>query len=261
MRVRPRRWLRIGVTTRNWPRAASRRRPRGDSVAARGRVGPVAWAVTRRGDVVDRRRVTRLCPRGPHHRHRRPAQRRQVDPVQRADQERGARGELPVRDDRAQRRRRRAARPAARRCWPRSSSSEQIVPATVSFVDIAGIVRGRERGRGARQQVPRQHPRGRRDLPGDPRLRRRRRRPRRRRGRPGRRHRDDQHRADPRRPADHREGDAAAGEGGQGQEDRRKPSLDARRRRAGAPRGRHDAVRRRGRGRDRPRRAARAVAA
>ena len=38
---------------------------------------------------------------------------------------------------------------------------------------------GRERGRRARQQVPRQHPRGRRDLPGRARLRRRRRDPRR----------------------------------------------------------------------------------
>ena len=59
-------------------------------------------------------------------------------------------------------------------------SAQQIVPATVSFVDIAGIVKGASRGRGPGQQVPRQHPRGRRDLPGRPGLRRRRRRARRR---------------------------------------------------------------------------------
>ena len=36
------------------------------------------------------------------------------------------------------------------------------VPATASFVDIAGPGRGREQGRGPRKQVPGQHPRGRR---------------------------------------------------------------------------------------------------
>ena len=62
-----------------------------------------------------RRAAPRLAAREPHHRHRRPAQRRQVHPVQRPDQERRARGELPVRHDRAERRRRRRARPAAGR--------------------------------------------------------------------------------------------------------------------------------------------------
>ena len=76
----------------------------------------------------------RFARRGTHHRHRRAPQRRQVDAVQRAHQGRGARRELPVRHDRAQRRRRPAARPAARRagrgssrasrsCRPRSRSS------------------------------------------------------------------------------------------------------------------------------------------
>ena len=41
-----------------------------------------------------------------------------------------------------------AAGPAARACSPRSSVSEQILPATVSFVDIAGIVRGASEGEG-----------------------------------------------------------------------------------------------------------------
>ncbi len=36
--------------------------------------------------------------------------------------------------------------------------SQKILPATVDFVDIAGIVRGASRGRGPGQQVPREHP-------------------------------------------------------------------------------------------------------
>ena len=36
--------------------------------------------------------------------------------------------------------------------------SERVVPATVSFVDIAGIVRGRQPGRGDGQCVPLPHP-------------------------------------------------------------------------------------------------------
>ena len=51
-------------------------------------------------------------------------------------------------------------------------ASAKTVPATVTFVDIAGIVARRERGAGAGQQVPLPHPRGRCDLPGGPRLRR-----------------------------------------------------------------------------------------
>ena len=89
-----------------------------------------------------------LGRREPHHRHRRPAQRRQVDPVQRADQERRARGELPVRHDRAERRRGRRARRAAREL-AELLTREKIVPATVSFVDIAGLVRGASEGAGA----------------------------------------------------------------------------------------------------------------
>ena len=66
--------------------------------------------------------------------------------VQRPDQERRARGELPVRHDRAQRRRRRRARPAAGRAGRDLRLGQSILPATVSFVDIAGIVRGASRG-------------------------------------------------------------------------------------------------------------------
>ena len=94
----------------------------------------------------------RLDSRGSHYRHRRPAQRRQVHPLQRADQERRARGELSVRDDRAERRRREPARPPARRSSPRSSTPSASCPATVSFVDIAGIVRGASEGEGLGNQ-------------------------------------------------------------------------------------------------------------
>ena len=77
-----------------------------------------------------------------------------------------------------------------------------------------GHRQGRVRGCGAGQQVPRQHPRGRRDLPGRARVRRPRRRARRGPDRPGRGHRDDLDRADPRRPPDAGEGRPAPGEGG-----------------------------------------------
>ena len=207
------------------------------------------------------RRTVEPCE--PHHRHRRPAQRRQVDPLQRPDQERRARGELPVRHHRAERRRRRRAGPAARRRWPRSSARPSSCPATVSFVDIAGIVRGASEGEGlgnkflanireadAICQVIRAfrdadvvHVDG--EVVAEER------------------HRDDQHRADPRRPADHREGAAAAGEGvaarqGQEQVARRLAAVTAAQERAAEG---HHAVRRCSRGRHRPRRPARAAPA
>ena len=63
--------------------------------------------------VVGVRRTRSLALHGPLDRHRRLAQRGQVHPVQRAHRERGAGRELPVRDDRAERRRRRGPRSAA----------------------------------------------------------------------------------------------------------------------------------------------------
>ena len=110
---------------------------------------PVRPPGRRGGRPPDVRAVRRLDRRGTHHRHRRPAERRQVDPVQRADQERRARRELPVRDDRAQRRRGRRARRPAGRARRDLRISAKIVPATVSFVDIAGIVRGASEGQGS----------------------------------------------------------------------------------------------------------------
>ena len=43
-------------------------------------------------------------------------------------------------------------------------NTEKIVPATVTFVDIAGIVKGAPEGEGLGNKVPGQHPRGGRDL-------------------------------------------------------------------------------------------------
>lgn len=82
-----------------------------------------------------------------HDRNRRSAECRQVDPVQRPDQERRAGGQLPVRHDRAERRRRRRpGRPAEQAGgYLRLPAA---APATVDFVDIAGIVRGASEGEG-----------------------------------------------------------------------------------------------------------------
>ena len=71
----------------------------------------------------------RLAARGTHHRHRRAPQRGQVDPLQRADQERRARGELPVRDHRAERRRRRRPGRAAARKLAELFGSAKVLPA------------------------------------------------------------------------------------------------------------------------------------
>ena len=133
-----------------------------------------------------RRRATTLVSRVPHPRHRRPAQRRQVHAVQRADPQRRAGRELPVRDDRAERRRGAAARPAAATSWRRSSRSAQDRARRRVVRRHRRHRQGRLRGCRAGQQVPGQHPRGRRDLPGGAGVRRRRRRARRRPGRPAR---------------------------------------------------------------------------
>ena len=46
--------------------------------------------------------------------------------------------------------------------------SSEVVHETIEFHDIAGLVPGRRRGRGARQPVPGRDPRDRRDLPRGP---------------------------------------------------------------------------------------------
>ena len=81
-------------------------------------------------------------------RHRRAAQRRQVDPVQRDPRYRGGRGrELSVLHDRTQHWRvpvpdRRLDRVA------KSRARQEVVPTQLEVVDIAGLVRGASRGEG-----------------------------------------------------------------------------------------------------------------
>ena len=85
-------------------------------------------------------------------RHRRSAQRRQVDAVQRADARADRGRELSVLHHRSERRRGAGAGSAARRSWRRSSKPEKIVPTTVEFVDIAGLVAGASQGEGLGNQ-------------------------------------------------------------------------------------------------------------
>ena len=155
-------------------------------------------------------------PHGFQMRHRRPAQRRQVDALQRADADRGrAGGELSVLHHRAQRRRRRGARsPSRRPGGDRRLEGDHPDPA-----HLRRHRRPRARrveGRGARQPVPRQHPRMRRDRPCRALLRGRRRHPRRGPHRPAVRHRHDRDRADARRPREPRAAHRRDGEEGQG---------------------------------------------
>ena len=70
---------------------------------------------------------------------RRPAQRRKVDDLQCVDSfGPGARGELPVRDDRAERRRGSGSGRSAWSVLREIVSGKRIVPAQMRFVDIAG---------------------------------------------------------------------------------------------------------------------------
>ena len=86
-------------------------------------------------------------------RHRRPAECRQVDAVQRADADRGgAGGELSVLHHRAECRRGRGARSAARQARRRSPNPSEIIPTRLTFVDIAGLVRGASKGEGLGNQ-------------------------------------------------------------------------------------------------------------
>ncbi len=96
------------------------------------------------------------------HRHRRHAQRRQVVAVQRADEGRRRGGELPVHDDRAERRR----RAGARRAPGAGRRDRRRVGDRVGHDRLPRHRRARRRrarGRGARQPLPREHPRDGRD--------------------------------------------------------------------------------------------------
>ena len=133
-------------------------------------------------------------------RHRGPAQRRQVHPVQRADEGRHRRRELPFCTIEAQRRRRRTARSPAGQRWRRSSSPSASCRRSSSSSTSPAWSPAPAPGRGPGQPVPRPHPRDRRDRQRGALLRRRERDPRRRQGRPDRRHRGHPDRAVPGRP-------------------------------------------------------------
>jgi ribosome-binding ATPase YchF (GTP1/OBG family) len=80
-------------------------------------------------------------------RHRRPAQRRQVHPVQRPDQVRYRGGELPLLHHRAEQRHRADARPRLD-ALAAIVKPKRILPTTMEFVDIAGLVAGASKGEG-----------------------------------------------------------------------------------------------------------------
>ena len=85
-------------------------------------------------------------------RHRRTAERRQVHAVQRADRDRrGAGRELSVLHDRAECRPCRGARSAPGAAG-RDRQVGKIVPTSLEFVDIAGLVRGASKGEGLGNQ-------------------------------------------------------------------------------------------------------------
>ena len=149
-------------------------------------------------------------------RHRRPAERRQVDPFQRAHPDRrGAGRQLSVLHHRAQCRRGRRARPASRRSGP----DRRLQTDHSDAADLRRHRRPRARrlqGRRAWQSVPRQYPRMRRHRPCRALFRGWRRDACRGRRRSDPRHRDDRDRADARRSRKPRETRRRAGEEGEG---------------------------------------------
>jgi ribosome-binding ATPase YchF (GTP1/OBG family) len=85
-------------------------------------------------------------------RHRRAAQCRQVDAFQRADAHGGrAGGQLSLLHHRAEHRRSGGSRSAAGQDRGRRRSKE-IIPTRITFVDIAGLVRGASKGEGLGNQ-------------------------------------------------------------------------------------------------------------
>ncbi len=149
-------------------------------------------------------------------RHRRPAECRQIDALQRADRDGGgAGGELSVLHHRAQ-----CGRGGGARSAPRRAGEAREVGA--DRADEAHLRRHRRpgarrlEGGGARQPVPRHHPRGRCHRPCGALLRERRRHPCGRPHRSRRRHRDGRDRADARRSRQPGAASRRAGEEGQG---------------------------------------------
>ena len=84
-------------------------------------------------------------------RHRRPAERRQIDALQCPDRDRRRGGELSVLHHRAQCRRGRGAR-SAPRCAGEAREIRADRADAASFVDIAGLVRGASKGEGLGNQ-------------------------------------------------------------------------------------------------------------
>mmetsp|Transcript_4839 Transcript_4839/g.17143 ORF Transcript_4839/g.17143 Transcript_4839/m.17143 type:complete len:243 (-) Transcript_4839:1368-2096(-) len=148
-------------------------------------------------------------------RHRRSAQCRQVHALQRPDQSRHRRRELPLLHHRAQCRHRRAARPAA-------GGPGRDRQARAGAAGRGGVCRHRrpggrcQQGRGPGQPVPVAHPRDRRHRQRGALLRGPQRHPRERQGRPDLRHRGHPDRALPGRPRHRREKPAPLQQGGAG---------------------------------------------
>ncbi len=129
--------------------ARSRRRPPEISSTARSARRTSCTVARRRRSKPTARRWT---THGHQVRHRRVAERRQVDAVQRADGGRDSGRKLSVLHDRSERRRRRRC---PTRGWTRSrplSRPEKVVPTVVEFVDIAGLVEGASQGEGLGNQ-------------------------------------------------------------------------------------------------------------
>ncbi len=148
-------------------------------------------------------------------RHRRPAQRRQVHPVQCPDQSRHRGRELPLLHHRAQRRHRRAARPAP--CAAGADRQARAHRAGDRRVRRHRRTGGRRQpGRRPGQPVPEPHPRNRRHRQRGALLRGRQRHPRGRQGGPDRRHRGHPDRAVPGRPGHRGKEPGPLPEGGQG---------------------------------------------
>ena len=180
-------------------------------------------------------------------RHRRPAECRQVDALQCADADGGgAGGELSVLHHRAERRRGRGARSAARQAGRARQVGARSSRRGITFVDIAGLVRGASKGEGLGNQFLANIREVDAIVACGALLRGRRRHPCRRQDRSDRRHRDDRDRADAgrsRQPGEarrqrwrRRPRAAARSQGGQG--DARSDQARARaaaRRQAGAP--------------------------
>ena len=170
----------------------------------------------------------RINTRGSYYWHRRTAQRRQINPFQRTDPQPGARGELPVRHDRAQRRRREPAGPAAREagrdlrlgsaCCPppcpswTSPASSRARPRARAWATSSSPTSARPR-RSRRSSACSMTPTSSTSTARSTPLR----------------HGDHQHRADPGRPPDHREGRPA--------DRKRSQDQEARSRRAGRRQG------------------------